>query len=122
MDHVISVCNRCRLSDTERDSTRAGMRLFEAVADAFARWELRDKFRLQAASCMSNCKRPCTVALTAPGKYAYMFGDLPPEPATAAAILAGAAVYAAKPDGFMERSERPEALRKTILARIPWPG
>jgi predicted metal-binding protein len=122
MDHVISVCNRCRLSDSERDGTRAGMRLFEAVADEFARWALRDRFRLQAAACMSNCKRPCTAVLSAPGKYAYMFGDLPPERATAQAILDGAAVYAAKPDGFMERSERPEALRKTILARIPWVG
>ena len=31
---------------------------------------------VQPVECLSVCKRPCTVALAAPGKWTYVVGDL----------------------------------------------
>jgi predicted metal-binding protein len=68
--------------------------------------------------CLSVCKRPCTVAVSSPGRWTYVYGDL--DPASAAeTILAGAALYARTPDGIVPWRERPEALRKGVVARIP---
>lgn len=68
---------------------------------------------------MSGCKRACAIALRSPGRYTYLFGDLPPTDAAARSILDCAHLYASREDGFMRREERPEALRAGILARIP---
>lgn len=118
---AIYVCNRCNYtrSEAERAGRRSGADLYSEVERQFAAWPHRAGFRLAPVECMSNCTRPCVVALAAPGKYTYMFGDLDPGTDAAAAVLDCALVYAAKPDGFMTRDERPEALRKSILGRIP---
>jgi len=47
-----------------------------------------------------------------------MFGDLQPL-ASAAAVLQLGEQYFASADGIVPRQERPEALKKGILARIP---
>jgi len=67
---------------------------------------------------MSQCKRPCVVAFSGEGRFTYLFGDLDPA-RDAAAVLDAFALYTARPDGFMERFERPEALQAGILGRVP---
>ena len=47
-----------------------------------------------------------------------MFGDLPPLQ-SASAILQLAEQYYASEDGIISRQERPDLLKKGILARIP---
>ena len=69
---------------------------------------------------MSACNRSCAVSFAASGKYTYLFGDLPAnEEISAAAVLECASQYYAKPDGLLPWSERPEPLKKGIVARIP---
>lgn len=69
---------------------------------------------------MSQCKRPCVVALTAPRRYTFVFGDLDPfEHATA--VLDLLPLYAADPQGRMPRPHRPVPLQAGILGRIPPP-
>jgi predicted metal-binding protein len=61
------------------------------------------------------------VALQAPGKTTYFFGDLPADETSAEQVLACAALHQASSDGFMAREARPERLREGILARLPAP-
>ena len=68
---------------------------------------------------MSGCNRSCTIAIAAPGKPTYLFGDLVPEPDCAAQILELAGLYRRSEDGALPRAVRPPALRSGILARIP---
>ena len=62
--------------------------------------------------------RSPAVALSAPGRWTYVYGRLNPE-TDAPAILAGAGAYAGAADGIVPWRERPEIFRKQSLARIP---
>ena len=119
---TISICLRCRDgregSNADLDR-RGGRRLAHAVADAFPNSTAASRgIRLRGVNCMSNCKRPCTIALSGPGRFTYLFGDLDPT-LHAGDILAVAAAYAEAENGFLPRPARPEALREGILGRIP---
>ena len=52
-----------------------GPGLFEALGERLA---AEPDIALKAVECLSVCKRPCTVALAAPGKWTYVVGDLTP--------------------------------------------
>jgi predicted metal-binding protein len=67
---------------------------------------------------MSQCKRPCVVAFSGEGRFTYLFGDLDPA-RDASSVLDAFALFCAKPDGFMERFERPHTLQAGILGRVP---
>jgi len=67
---------------------------------------------------MSQCKRPCAVAFSAPAKFTLLFGDLAPE-TDVDAILHLAGQYAQSTDGLIQRADRPACLRSGILGRIP---
>lgn len=109
---TIHVCVTCRrAADSEE---RPGAELLSAlVAQPDAK-----NFRIEPVECLSVCKRPCTVAVSSPGRWTYVYGDL--DPATAAdTILAGAALYAGTTDGIVPWRERPQEFRKGVVARIP---
>ncbi|MBC7740427.1 MAG: DUF1636 domain-containing protein [Candidatus Saccharibacteria bacterium] len=67
--------------------------------------------------CLSACNTGAAVALSAPGRWSYVYGRMGPE--HAADILAGAAAYARAPDGLVPWRERPVIFRKQSVARIP---
>ena len=67
--------------------------------------------------CLSACSQGCSVALSAPGRWSYVYGRMTEN--DAAEILAGAAAYANAPDGIVPWRERPTIFRKQSLARIP---
>lgn len=113
----LSVCTRCRPADfIGTDIERPGYRLAAAL--------LQDScietmpVRLRGIHCMSQCKRPCVVALSAPKKFTLVFGDLSPD-TDHPAVLALAEQYASSTDGLVPRPERPACLRASILGRIP---
>ena len=109
---TIHVCVTCRKAAGSEE--RPGAELFRTLAAG----SNPHGFRVEAVECLSVCKRPCTVAVSSPGRWTYVYGDL--DPASAAeTILAGAALYARTPDGIVPWRERPEALRKGVVARIP---
>lgn len=119
---TLSICLRCRDGREERDTDldqRGGRRLAQAVTEVFEGSAAASRgIALRGVNCMSQCKRPCTIALTGPGRFSYLFGDLDPE-IHASDVLAVASAYADTPDGFLPRNERPEVLRAGILGRIP---
>ena len=67
--------------------------------------------------CLGNCKRACTVSLSAPGAWTYVFGDLTPE--AGPDILVAAGLLAASADGLMPWRGRPEPFKRGMIARIP---
>ena len=59
---------------------------------------------------MSQCKRACTISLTAPGAFTWIFGDLDPDH-HAEDVLRVAQIFGQSPDGFMTRDARPHPMR-----------
>lgn len=111
----IYVCVTCRTADEpiEPREQRAGARL---LADLTMQGS--QEFEIIGVECLSVCKRPCTVSFAAPGKWTYVYGDLPAD-TSAQTILSGAQLYAAATDGLIPWKQRPDALKKGVVARIP---
>ncbi len=67
--------------------------------------------------CLASCTRGCTAAISMPGKWSYLLGDLclghAPD------ILTYAAAYTVSASGTVLPSRRPASLRDVILARFP---
>lgn len=114
MRAILHVCTTCKgLSPPDPEAVRPGTLLHEVLAGA----DLPDGVELRAVECLSACSQGCSVALTAPGKWSYVYGRLNPE--DAAEILTGVHAYANAPDGVVPWRERPAIFRKQSLARIP---
>jgi predicted metal-binding protein len=112
---TLHVCTTCRGAGD--DEARPGRALLAEIERELARAP-RPGLAVEAVECLSVCKRPCTVALTSPGRWTYVYGGL--DPATAAGpLLAGAGLYAGTPDGIVPWRERPDILKKGVVARIP---
>lgn len=73
--------------------------------------------KVSTADCMSGCTRPSTCAFRAPGKTAYLFGDL--TEADLPDLLTFARHYAASPDGNLPDARVLGGLRMKAIARIP---
>ena len=96
---------------------RPGAQLYRALRQAAARREA--PVELIPVECLSVCKRPCTIGFSGPGKWTYVYGDFATDEASAEAILDAAMLYAAAPDGLIPWRQRPDALKKGVVARIP---
>lgn len=112
---VLGICVSCRGADP--DAPNPGGAMLAALRAADPSGSGCD-LRIRAVQCLSACKRPCTAALTSPGRYTYVFGDLDPA-RDAEALLDCVRTYAAQEHGYMLWRERPEALRRGIVSRIP---
>jgi predicted metal-binding protein len=66
---------------------------------------------------MASCSHGCTAAISAPGKWCYLLGEL--SSGHAADLLTYADIYAAHPSGAVLPSRRPESLRQSVVARLP---
>jgi predicted metal-binding protein len=115
---VLSVCVSCKAegessADTLGSRVYAGLRAAAHAAGATV--------VVRPVQCLSVCKRPCSVALSSPGRYTYIFGDLD-ETTGPAALLDCAQAYAEQEHGYLLWRERPEPLRRGIVARIPPAG
>ncbi|MBP5971851.1 DUF1636 family protein [Brasilonema sp. CT11] len=118
--HTLFVCRTCASTwqDGKRVGESGGQQLLQQLQELGQNWELRNNFPIQGVECMSACNRSCVIAFAAQDKLTYLFGDLPVD-SSAEAILQCASQYYAKPDGSLPWSERPQALKKGILAKIP---
>jgi predicted metal-binding protein len=114
---TLYVCVTCLAGEDHETVPRAGRRLHDALADAQRRQDVPPSFRIVEAECLSNCNRGCSVALSAPGRWSYVYGDL--SEVSVDDLLAGASRYAATTDGLVPWRERPAIFRKGVIARIP---
>ena len=114
MTTTLYVCTTCKAGEVhEDDANRPGAVLHRTLAAAGAPTGVE----IVGVECLSACKQGAAVALSAPGKWSYVFGRLSADDAPD--ILSGAALYAATSDGIVPWRERPLVFRKQSLARIP---
>ena len=106
---ALLVCVTCKSEEGE-----VGAALYEALKPRFA----SENIELKAIACLSVCKRPCTVALAAPGKWTYVVGDLDRREHLDDVVTA-ARRYAAAPDGLVPWRDRPLPFRKGVVSRTP---
>jgi predicted metal-binding protein len=112
-DATLFVCVTCK--HAEEESVRPGMALFEALR---TRLDGEDKVALRAVECLSVCKRPCTIALSGPGKWTYVVGNLDIAE-NAGDIVDAALKFAATSDGLIPWRERPLSFRRGVISRTP---
>lgn len=72
----------------------------------------------QPVECLAVCKRPCTVAFAAEGKWTYIIGDLD-EASHIGDLVSAASSYALSENGIVPWKERPPFFRKGVVARVP---
>jgi len=114
MSVTLHVCITCRAGQTLAEGELApGARLHAALVEA----GVPDDVNLVPVECLSACSQGCSVALSAPGRWSYVYGRLSAD--NARDVIAGAAAYASAPDGIVPWRSRPEIFRKQSLARIP---
>ncbi len=114
----IYVCTTCKLADEAgcAASDRSGARLHRALSALAS--ERQSPVAIIPVECLSVCKRACTISFAAPGKWTYVYGDLPAD-IGADVILDGAALYGATSDGLIPWKQRPEALKRGVISRVP---
>ena len=114
----IYVCTTCKLADEAgcAASDRSGARLHRALSALAS--ERQSPVAIIPVECLSVCKRACTISFAAPGKWTYVYGDLPADTG-AEVILDGAALYGATSDGLIPWKQRPEALKRGVVSRVP---
>ncbi|PLX37799.1 MAG: metal-binding protein [Hyphomicrobiales bacterium] len=111
--HVCTTC-RCGGPAPSEDAPCPGNRLYRRLVEAGA----PENVEIVPVECLSACSRGCTIALTQPGCWSYIYGEMDAEHHVED-ILAGAAAYAASNDGIVPWRERPQIFRKQSVARIP---
>jgi predicted metal-binding protein len=107
---TLLVCVTCK-----SEQGPLGPGLFEALGERLAS---EPDIALKAVECLSVCKRPCTVALAAPGKWTYVVGDLN-RGSHLEDIVVAARRYAASPEGIVPWRERPLSFRRGVVSRTP---
>jgi predicted metal-binding protein len=107
---TLLVCVTCK-----SEAGPMGPGLFDALGERLAS---EPGIALKAVECLSVCKRPCTVALAAPGKWTYVVGDLDRD-SHLEDIVVGTRRYAASPEGIVPWRERPLCFRKGVVSRTP---
>ncbi|WP_310418864.1 DUF1636 domain-containing protein [Chamaesiphon sp. OTE_8_metabat_110] len=122
--HVLSVCTSCESAHRMKQAIRksGGERLLEQL-QTLVRAAPIEGLSIEPHECLGACDRACAIAFNAPGKYIYLFGDLPVDDerleSTATAVMTFATQYHAKPDGTISYIKCPELLKKRVVARIP---
>lgn len=114
---VIYVCATCkrRTGQGEADFDQPGRAFAEKLGTLLGD---DDGIDVLAVECLSVCKRPCTVALAAEGKWTYVVGDLDAE-THCDDVVTAARAFAASTDGIVPWRERPTTFRKGVIARVP---
>lgn len=121
--HKIFVCTTCasKWENGKRVGESGGEKLLKSLQVDYSQWQLNREVVLEPVQCMSACNRSCVICFAAPGKNTYLFGDISPEltPTEVEGVFDCAEKYYIHPEGSLPWSERPEPLKKGILARIP---
>lgn len=113
---TLHVCVTCRGSEAVAGEPRPGARLLAAVERRTA--ETGGGLTIVGVECLSNCSRSCSAAVTAPGKWTYVIGNLDPD-LHATDILTFARQHGDHESGLPVWRERPEHIRKNTIARVP---
>ena len=109
---TLFVCVTCRREGDPPAEVRPGARFYAALR------ERATDIDVVPVECLSNCTRSCSTAVSAPGKWTYVVGDLDPKQ-NVEDILNFARAHKASPDGLPPWRERPVHVRQHTIARVP---
>lgn len=114
---TVFVCVSCRrkLGEGEDQFDHPGPALADRVRDLLAN---DSTIAVETVECLAVCKRPCTVALAADGKWTYVIGDLD-NVEHCEDVAAAARAFADTTNGIVPWKERPVTFRKGVISRIP---
>jgi predicted metal-binding protein len=112
---IVSVCITCKPPGAT-ESPCVGARMFDATRAAIP--AETSGVVVRAVQCLGVCKRPATVAVSAPNGFTFVFGDLNLDTGPAA-VATFVAAYRAAEYGFVPWRARPQPLRGGLVARIP---
>jgi predicted metal-binding protein len=112
---TVLVCITCRAPNDSLDAPRAGATLAEATALAAAN---SAEVSVQRIRCLGNCNRGLSAAIRCENSWTYVFGGLDPA-CDGPTLIAGALLLSQSSDGFMPWRERPESLKRGLIARVP---
>ena len=114
---TLSICLSCRDGREEFYMTRGGRRFAKKLLNKIS---LKKHVNLRGVNCMSNCKRACTISLTAKKSFTYVFGDIDPENSEySESLIELVSRYSSSSEGFLRRSDRPLLFQSSILGRLP---
>jgi predicted metal-binding protein len=124
IEHVMFVCQSCagKWQDGKQVGRSGGSLLHQQIVARLPEHPLAGELEIRAVNCLGACSRPCAIALAAPGKSTYIFGDLNRNESlaeVAEAILECASLYRSQSDGTMKWSERPERLKNGLIGMVP---
>ena len=121
--NTIFVCTTCasRWENGMRVGESGGKKLLKRLQSDYPKWELNQEFMIHPVECMSACSRSCVISFASPGKNTCVFGDISPDliPTEVDGVFDCAGKYYVHPEGSLPWSERPQPLKKGLLAKIP---
>jgi predicted metal-binding protein len=109
----IYVCVTCRRAGEPDIEPRSGVLLAEATEQAAAGTDVI----VRRLRCLANCTRGPSVAMRCNGSWTYIFGGL--DVVDARALVEGAMLLAGASDGILPWRERPDVLKRNLIARVP---
>ena len=119
---TLYVCTTCRRGGEplEPRDNRSGAKMFKAIHGEMAEQTAETQARIDVVpvECLSGCSRACTIGVSAPGKWSFVIGGLEPEKNAPDAITF-ALQHAGTSDGLPTWRERPEVIKRGVLARLP---
>ena len=114
---TLSICLSCRDGREEIYMTKGGRRFAKKLLNKNL---LKKQVNLRGINCISNCKRACTISLTAKKSFTYIFGDIDPENSEySESLIELVSKYSLSSDGFLRRRDRPLLFQSSILGRLP---
>lgn len=112
---TVLVCITCRAASDTPGSVPRGPDL---AAAALAAAGASPDVRVVQVRCLANCSRGLSAALRRDGAWTYVFGHLDAD-RDGPALIAGARLLSRSSDGLLPWRERPEALKRGLIARVP---
>jgi predicted metal-binding protein len=112
---TVLVCVTCRNSNDPPDALLSGWVLAKATADAAVE---HPGISVHTVRCLGNCSRGPSAAILSKQAWTYVFGGLAPKH-DGPALIAGARLLASASDGLMPWRDRPEPLKRGLIARVP---
>jgi predicted metal-binding protein len=109
----IYICVTCRRAGEPDAEPRPGVLLAEATEQAAAGTDVI----VRRLRCLANCTRGPSIAMRCDGSWTYIFGGL--DAADAGALVEGAMLLAGASDGILPWRERPDVLKRGLIARVP---
>jgi predicted metal-binding protein len=115
---AVLVCITCRAATDPSDAPRKGLTLAQATTRALGNAADVDVVRVR---CLGNCNRGLSAAIRRENAWTYVFGNLDANN-DGPALIAGARLFAQSTDGLMPWRDRPDPLKRGLIARVPPAG